>query len=54
MNKEERAHKRALFLNRQPTLFRHGCPGVTVEPVDDDSDNTIHLSPFILEGMNAD
>lgn len=42
------------FLNRQPSLFRHSCVGMEIVPSDDDSDETIGLSPLTLEPLNAD
>lgn len=46
--------KRLSFINRQPTLWKHGCPAVELLPTDDDDDCSIRLSPLILEPMNAD
>jgi hypothetical protein len=46
--------KRLAFINRQPTLWRHGCPVVELEPTDDPDDETIHVSPLFLEPLNAD
>ncbi len=46
--------KRLAFINRQPTLWKHGCSIVELEPTDDDSDETIHLSPLLIEPFNAD
>ena len=45
--------KNFCFLNRQPTLWRHGIVGVDILP-EDDENLTIALSPFILEQLNAD
>ena len=42
------------FLNRQPSLFRHGCVAMEMVPSDDDDDETIGLSPLTLEPLNAD
>ncbi|MFW6242605.1 MAG: hypothetical protein ACOC2W_00440 [bacterium] len=42
------------FLNRQPSLFRHGCVGMEIIPAKDDDDETIGLSPLALEPLNAD
>ena len=44
---------RLMFLNRQPTLWRHGISAVEAIPEDGDND-TIGLSPLILEQYNAD
>lgn len=46
--------KKLCFLNRQPSLFRHGCVGMEIIPADDDDDKTIGLSPLALEPLNAD
>lgn len=46
--------RRLMYINRQPTLWRHGSPGVIVTPQDDDEDETISLSPLFLEPLNAD
>jgi hypothetical protein len=46
--------KRLAFINRQPTLWKHGCPVVELEPTDDPDDETIHVSPLFLEPLNAD
>ncbi len=45
--------KRLMFINRQPSLWRHSCPAVEVEPCDDDSD-VIKVSPLMIEPLNAD
>ena len=45
--------KNLCFLNRQPTLWRHGIVNVDVLP-EDDENLTIALSPYILEQLNAD
>ena len=42
------------FLNRQPSLFRHGCVGMEIIPAEDDHDETIGMSPLALEPLNAD
>lgn len=46
--------RRLSFINRQPSLFRHSCPGVEIIPADDDTDHSIGLSPLALEPLNAD
>lgn len=46
--------RRLMYINRQPTLWRHGSPAVMVTPQDDDDDETISLSPLLLEPLNAD
>jgi hypothetical protein len=46
--------KRLMYINRQPSLWRHGAPVVMVTPQDDDDDETISLSPLFLEPLNAD
>ena len=51
---ENKELKKLCFLNRQPTLFRHGCPGMTIIPADNNDDETISLSPLALEPLNAD
>jgi hypothetical protein len=46
--------KRLMFINRQPSLWRHSCPTVIVEPVDDDKNETIQVSPLMIEPLNMD
>lgn len=46
--------KKLAFINRQPSLWKHSCSAVELEPTDDDSDETIHLSPLMIEPFNAD
>ena len=46
--------KRLMYINRQPSLWRHSSPVVMVTPQDDDDDETISLSPLFLEPLNAD
>ncbi len=46
--------KRLAFINRQPSLWRHSCPIVELEPTDDLDDETIHVSPLFLEPLNMD
>jgi hypothetical protein len=46
--------RRLMYVNRQPTLWRHGSPAVMVSPQTDDDDETISLSPLLLEPLNAD
>lgn len=46
--------KRLAFVNRQPSLWRHSCPVVEIEPIDDDENPTIQVSPLMLEPLNAD
>lgn len=50
----EKERKRLTFINRQPTLWKHGSPIVLIEPTDDPDDLTIHVSPQFLEPLNAD
>jgi hypothetical protein len=45
---------RLMYVNRQPSLWRHSAPAVIVTPQDDDDDETISLSPLFLEPLNAD
>lgn len=49
--KEIKPLARQCFINRQPTLWRHGCAGVDIIPVDS---NTIYTSPLSLEPLNMD
>lgn len=42
------------YINRQPTLWRHGIPAVRLIPSEDDNDFTIGVSPPMLEAMNGD
>ena len=51
---ENKKLKKLCFLNRQPTLFRHGCPAMTILPADNNDDETISISPLSLEPLNAD
>ncbi len=46
--------KRLAFINRQPSLWRHSAPGVLIEPIEDDENESIQISPLILAPMNAD
>jgi len=46
--------KRLAFINRQPSLWKHSCPIVQLEPTDDEDDETIHVSPLFLEPLNMD
>ncbi|MCK9439421.1 MAG: hypothetical protein WC188_04690 [Candidatus Caldatribacteriota bacterium] len=46
--------RRLAFINRQPSLSRHSCPIVQLEPIDDLDDETIHVSPLFLEPLNMD
>ncbi len=46
--------KRVSFINRQPSLWRHSCPAVLIEPAEDPHDLTIHVSPLFLEPLNMD
>jgi hypothetical protein len=46
--------KRLAFCNRQPTLWRHSMPAIEIIPLDNDEDETISLSPLMLEPLNAD
>lgn len=51
MNKSLR---KLIFANRQPTLWRHGLPAVTVVADEDDDSGVIRVSPLFLEPLNAD
>lgn len=46
--------KRLMFINRQPSLWRHSCPVVQVEPIEDDDNETIQVSPLMIEALNMD
>ena len=46
--------RRLMYINRQPTLWRHGSPAVMITANDDDDDETISLNPLFLEPLNAD
>jgi len=46
--------RKKVFINRQPTLWRHGLPLVDIIPIDDDDDETIRLNPLFVEPLNAD
>jgi hypothetical protein len=46
--------QRLMYVNRQPSLWRHSAPAVLITPQDDDDDETISLSPLFLEPLNAD
>ena len=46
--------KRLMYINRQPTLWRHGSPAVMITANDSDDDETISLNPLFLEPLNAD
>lgn len=46
--------QRLAFINRQPTLWRHGIGAVSLVPTEDDDDETIGLSPLMLAAYNAD
>lgn len=50
----DRKLRRRLFINRQPTLWRHGVPFVEVVPIEDTENGTITLNPLALEPLNAD
>lgn len=54
MKEESRELNKLIIMNRQPTLWRHGISTVRVIPSEDYEDNTIGLSPLILEAYNAD
>lgn len=54
MNKSLNGLKRIAFINRQPSLWRHSCVGVQIEPIEDSENESIQISPLILESMNAD
>ena len=53
MTPEVKRLNKLIYLNRQPTLWRHGIAAVQVVPADDD-DLTIGLSPLMLAPYNAD
>lgn len=44
--------KQCLYINRQPTLFRHGAPYVHVVPIDEGE--IITTSPLFVEPLNQD
>jgi DNA-directed RNA polymerase subunit beta-beta' len=46
--------RKKVFINRQPTLWRHGIPFVDIVPLEDKDDETIRLNPLFLEPLNAD
>ena len=50
----DRKLRRLAFINRQPTLFRHSAPCVEILPSEDDDEENISLSHFILPSQNAD
>ena len=50
----DKDRKRLMFINRQPSLWRHAAPIVEVLPTDDEDDETIHVSPLFLEPLNMD
>ena len=50
----DRKLRRKLYINRQPSLWRHGVPFVEVVPIEDTENGTITLSPLTLEPLNAD
>lgn len=54
MDKRIKELAKLAFINRQPTLFRHGIATVKIIPSDDDDDETIGLSPLTLEPFNSD
>ena len=54
MSPSKKELRRLSFINRQPTLWRHGIGAVTLVPSDDDDDETIGLSPLGLAAYNAD
>lgn len=43
-----------IFINRQPSLWRHSVPFVEVKPIEDDSNGSITLNPLFLEPLNCD
>ena len=43
--------KQQSWLNRQPTLWRHGNQVVSIESSDDDDDDTIGVSPLVVEPL---
>jgi hypothetical protein len=51
MNSEQKRLARQMFINRQPTLFRHGMNVVDVIPQEC---STISVSNLLIEPMNAD
>ena len=54
MRDEVKELNKLCFLNRQPTLWRHGISTAKIIPIDDKEDLTIGLSPLTLEAFNAD
>jgi len=50
----DRKLRRKLFINRQPSLWRHSVPFVEVVPIEDSDNGTITLNPLMLEPLNAD
>jgi len=50
----DRKLRSRIYINRQPTLWRHGIPFVDIIPLDDSNDETIHTSPLFLEPLNMD
>ncbi len=54
MNKSLNKLKRIAFINRQPSLWRHSCVGVLIEAIEDGDNDSIQISPLMLEALNAD
>lgn len=54
MNKSLNKLKRLAFINRQPSLWRHSCVGVQIEAIEDGDNDSIQISPLMLEALNAD
>ena len=50
----DQERRRLAFVNRQPTLWRHGMPAMLIVPSDEDEDETIGASPLALSPLNAD
>jgi len=46
--------RRKVYINRQPTLWRHGIPMVNIVPLEEDGDDTIRINPLFIEPLNAD
>lgn len=50
----EKELRRLIFVNRQPSLWRHSCPVLKIKPIEDDDNETIQLNPLAIEPLNAD
>lgn len=48
-------YRKLVFVNRQPTLWRHGIPAMEIIPnYEDGYENIIGLSNLSIEPFNAD